>query len=40
MSFGTKTRKTYKPTHHDLFLHPNYMHIIFGHFIVFSHQYG
>jgi len=39
-SFGTKTPKSYKPTHDDLFLHPKHMHIIFGNFIVVSHQYG
>ena len=38
--FDTKTRKSYKPTHDDLFLRPNHPHIIFGHFIVVSHQYG
>jgi len=40
LSFGTKTPKSYKPTLDGLFLHPNHMHIIFGHFIVVSHQYG
>jgi len=39
-SFGTKTRKSYNPTLDDLFLHPNHLHIICGHFIVVSHQYG
>jgi len=40
MSLDTKTPKSYKPTHNQLFLHPNHMHIIFGHFIVVSLQYG
>jgi len=35
-----ETPKSYKPPHDDLFLHPNHMHIIFGHFIVVFHQYG
>jgi len=35
-----KLAKIYKLTHDDLFLHPNHRHIIFGHFIVVSHQYG
>jgi len=39
-SFGTKTPKSYKPTHDDLFIDPNDMYIIFGHFIVVSDQYG
>jgi len=39
-SFGTKTLKSYKQTHDDLFLHPKNMYIIFGHFIVVSHEYG
>jgi len=38
--FGTKSRKGYKPTHDDFFLHQNHLHIIFYYFIVFSHQYG
>jgi len=32
-----KILKSYKPTHDELFLHPNYQHIIFGHFIVVFH---
>jgi len=39
-SFDTKTRKSYKSTHDDLFLHPNHLHMIFSHFVVVSHQYG
>jgi len=36
-SFGTKTRKGYKPIHDDLFLHSNHQHIIFGTFIIVFH---
>jgi len=39
-SLCTKTPKSYKPTHDDLVLNANYPHIIFGYFIVVSHQYG
>jgi len=35
-----KTRKSYKQTHDEFFLHPNPMHMIFGYFIIFYHQYG
>jgi len=38
--FDTKIHKSYKPTRDDFFLHPNHSQIIFGHFIVVSHQYG
>ena len=37
---GMKSRIIYKTTHDDLFLHPYHPHIIFGQFIVVSHQYG
>jgi len=39
-SLCTKTPKSYKSTHDDLFLHPNHLHMIFDHFIVFPYQYG
>jgi len=39
-SVCTKTHKSYKLTHDDLFLRPNHLHIIFDHFIVVSNQYG
>jgi len=38
--FGTKTRKIYKPTHDDFFLHLNPLRMISGPFIVFFYQYG
>jgi len=39
-SLCTKTPKSYKPTHDELFLVPNHPNVFFGHFIVVSHQYG
>ena len=39
-TLNTKTCPKWKPTPDNYNFHPNLLHIIFGHFVVVSHQYS
>ena len=38
-TLNTKTCQKWKPTQDNYIFHPNILHIVFGHFVVVSHQY-